>query len=88
MKKLVNIQKVEGEGLVGLLGEKVMLFCMNYIYAGKLVGVNDKDVRLDDASLVYETGPLVAKGFTDAQAMPGPLYVMTSAIESYCKSGR
>jgi hypothetical protein len=31
---------------------------------------------------------LVAKGFTDAQAMPGPLYVMTSAIESYCKSGR
>lgn len=88
MKKLVNVQEVEGEGLVGLMGENVMLFCLNYIYAGKLVGVNEKDVLLENASIVYETGELTAKKFTDAQATPFPLYVRTSAIESYCKSGR
>jgi hypothetical protein len=88
MKKLVKVQEVEGEGLVGLMGEKVMLFCMNYIYAGKLVGVNEKDVLLEEASIVYETGALTAKEFEDAQKTPAPLYVRTAAIESYCKSGR
>lgn len=37
MKKL--IQEVEGEGLIALLGKRVTLFCMNYIYTGDLVGV-------------------------------------------------
>jgi hypothetical protein len=37
MKKIVNVQEVDGEGLVALLGERVELFCMNYIYAGTLV---------------------------------------------------
>ena len=39
MKKIVNVQEVEGEGLVGLLGETITLFCLNYFYTGKLVGV-------------------------------------------------
>jgi len=88
VKKLVNVQEVDGEGLVGLMGEKVMLFCLNYIYAGTLTGVNDKDVLLTDASIVYETGDLRAKSFKDSQNLPDDLYVRTSAIESYCKSGR
>ena len=88
MKKLVNVQEVEGEGLVALMGENIMLFCMNYIYAGKLVGVNDKDVLLDNGQIVYETGELCAKTFQDAQKVPGPLYIRTSAIEAYCRSGR
>lgn len=88
MKKIVSVQEVEGEGLVGLMGENVMLFCMNYIYAGKLIGVNDKDVLLEGAFIVYETGELTADKFADAQKTPAPLYVRTSAIESYCKSGR
>ena len=88
MKKIVNVVEVEGEGLVSLLGENIMLFCMNYIYAGKLVGVNEKDVLLEDASVVYETGELCAKTFKDAQKTPGSLYVRTTAIESYCVSGR
>ena len=46
MKKLVNVQEVEGEGLVALLGEKVILFCMTYFYAGTLVGVNTDTVLL------------------------------------------
>lgn len=88
MKKLVSVQEVEGEGLTALLGENVMLFCLNYIYAGKLVGVNTHDVLLENAQIVYETGELTAKKFQDAQALPDSLYVRTSAIESYCKSGR
>ena len=43
MKKIV--QEVEGEGLVKLLGERVTLFCANYIYTGKLEGVNESCVN-------------------------------------------
>lgn len=85
MKKLVSVEEVEGEGLVGLLGEIVTLFCMNYIYTGKLVGVNDTCVRLDDAKIVYETGAFTTKTWQDAQSLPNAWYVQTSAIESFGK---
>lgn len=88
MKKLVNVVEVEGEGLAALLGEKVILLCMNYFYAGKLVGVNDKFVQLEDAMIVYETGELTAKTFKDAQKLPSVWYVQASSIESYGASGR
>jgi hypothetical protein len=85
MKKLVNVEEVEGEGLVGLLGERVMVWCMNYIYTGTLKGVNAEDILLEDASVVYETGPLKSAS-KDAQELPAPLYIRTSAIESYYKA--
>jgi hypothetical protein len=44
MKKLV--EEINGEGLDKLLGERVTLFCMNYIYTGKLSGVNSTCVLL------------------------------------------
>ena len=84
MKKLVNVQEVEGEGLVSLLGQNVMVVCMNYIYAGKLVGVNDEDILLESAHLVYETGPFSDKNYKDAQKLPSEEWLIrTSAIESY-----
>ena len=83
MKKLVNVAEVEGEGLVKLMGERVTLFCMNYIYTGKLVGVNDTCVLLEDAGIVYETGDLTTKSWKDMQKLPGEWYVSTSAIESF-----
>ena len=46
MKKLV--EEVNGEGLEKLIGERVTLFCCRYIYTGKLIGVNDTCVLLDD----------------------------------------
>ena len=85
MKKLVNVTEVSGEGLVALLGEKVVLFCLNYIYAGTLVGVNDTTVLLDDAAIVYETGPLCDKAWKDAQKLPCNWYVQIGAIESFGK---
>ena len=81
MKKL--IQEVENEGLLALIGKHVALWCDCYIYAGVLVGVNDDDVLLKDAKVVYETGPLNQAGFKDAQALPSQWYVRTAKIESY-----
>lgn len=81
MKKIVS--EVEGEGLVKLLGERVTLFCLNYIYTGVLEGVNDTCVLLKDPAIVYETGAFTEKGWKDAQALPHSIYVMVSAIESF-----
>lgn len=83
MKKIVNVQEVSGEGLMGLLGERITLFCMNYIYTGKLAGVNDSCVLLEDAAIVYETGALDNKSWQDAQNLPGNWYVQIAAIESF-----
>ena len=85
MKKLVSVMEVEDEGLVGLMKQEavVTLFCTNYIYTGKLIGVNDSFVLLEGAKIVYETGELTSKIWKDAQALPNQWYVMTSAIESF-----
>ena len=84
MKQVVTVTEVDGEGLEALLNENVMLFGLNYIYAGKLVGVNDKFVKLENAKIVYETGSFDSKGYKDAQSLPGASwYVQTSAIESF-----
>jgi hypothetical protein len=83
MKKL--IEQVEGEGLEALMGERVTLFCLNYIYTGKLTGVNDTCVLLEDAAIVYETGSFDSKDWQDAGKLPHDWYVQTSAIESFGK---
>ena len=85
MKKLVNVQEVEGEGLIALLGEKVILFCMNYFYAGTLVGVNTDCVLLEDGGIVYETGPFSDKSWKDIQKISGPLYIRIASIEAFAK---
>lgn len=81
MRKIV--EEVIGEGLEKLLGDTVTLFCLNYIYTGKLIGVNATCVLLSEAKIVYETGPLHDKAWKDAQALPGDWYVQTQAIESF-----
>jgi hypothetical protein len=83
MKKIVTVSEVEGEGLVALLGRRVTLFCMNYIYTGNLTEVNDTCVLLEDAAIVYETGPFTTKEWKDAQALPAPIYVQVAAIEMF-----
>lgn len=81
MRKVVV--EVEGGGLTKLLGETVTIFCASYIYTGKLVGVNDTCVLLQDAKIVYETGAFTEKQWKDAQSFPGDWYVQTSLIESF-----
>lgn len=87
MKKLVQVQEVEGQGLEALLGQQVTLFCMNYTYTGKLSGVNALDIILEGASIVYETGDFATcrtGKFKDAQQLStGEWRVRTATIESY-----
>ena len=83
MKKLVKVEEVAGEGLIGLMGEQVTLFCLNYIYTGKLVGVNDSFIKLENAAIVYETGAFTDSKFKDAQPLPQDHYIMLSAVESF-----
>ena len=83
MKRIV--ESTEADGLESLLGENVQLWCLNYIYAGTLVGVNKHDVCLKNAHVVFETGELNAKAFKDAQPISADeLFIRTAAIESYC----
>ena len=81
MKMLV--EQKEGEGMEGLTGEVITVFSLNYIYTGKLVGVNDTCIKLENASIVYETGELHTKEWKDAQKLPKPIYIMTRCIESF-----
>lgn len=84
MKKLANVVEVDGEGLVALLGERVILLCANYFYTGKLTGVNEKFVQLEDPAVVYETGEWSASKFKDEQKLHTKIfYVSTNAIESF-----
>ena len=83
MKKIVSIQEVEGEGLIGLMGQRVVLFCANYIYSGVLSGVNDTCVLLNDAGIVYETGSFSDKQWKDYQKVGDQIYVTTPSIEMF-----
>ena len=81
----MNIEKVEGEGLGSLMGQRITLFCMNYIYTGKLgklVGVNTDAVMLEDAAIVFETGSFGDAKWKDAQPLPKPLYIRVAAIDA------
>jgi len=79
----VEVQKVEGEGLVALMGKRVILLCANYFYEGILEGVNDDVVLLSDAGIVYETGPWTSSTWGDRQGFGKDWYVQKSFIESF-----
>lgn len=82
MKRIVETD--EASGLESLLGEKVLLMCANYFYAGKLTGVNADCVVLEEASIVYETGIWSDAVYKDAQRLPGKeWYVRIDGVESY-----
>ena len=85
MKVIVDTKTTGAkEGLESLLGEKFYCACLNYSYAGVLVGVNDVELKLSGASIVYETGEWNASKWKDAQALPTEFaYVRLDKIESY-----
>lgn len=81
MKKLVEVEK---SGIESLMGKVITLFCCRYIYTGKLVGVSDDCVELQDPSIVYETGAFDKKEWADAQRLPHKtFFVARQAIESF-----
>ena len=87
MKVLVETKEVAEEGFMALLGKNIEGFCGIYIYAGKLVGVNDKCIKLSNPHLVYETGAFLVKKFKDAQHMGREFhYLSMGFIESFGES--
>lgn len=88
MKKLVKVEEVEGEGLLGLLGKRVLLMCAAYFYHGTLIGVNEDCVLFDDCAIVYDTGPWSEKKYADSQVVGDGHYVMRQAIESFREDNR
>jgi len=83
MKKSVQVVEVENEGFMALMDEVITIFSLNYIYTGKLIGVNESCVLLESPSIVYETGSFDSKGWKDAQKLPNQIYVQINCIESF-----
>ena len=79
----VEVVEVENEGFISLLGKQVEIRCNVYIYAGVLAGVNQTCVKLDNAAIVYETGPHLDKSYKDAQKIGDNQYIQMGLIESF-----
>ena len=86
MKKIIT--EVENEGFMALLEKRVMIFCMNYIYAGTLTGVNDDCVMLEDAGIVYNTGAFDSTKFEEFQKLPFAVYVSKNSSESFGETNK
>ena len=87
MKQLREVVEVENEGLIALFNEQVLIICNNYFYYGKLVGVNDTCIKLENPYKVFETGPYSDKKFKDAQSLPVDFwYIQIEHIESFGQS--
>lgn len=80
MRKIIE---VSGDGFDSFLGEKITVYCGVYIYTGILSGVNDLFLKLDEAKIVYDTGPHGSNEWADAEKFNGSWYVMINAIESF-----
>ena len=86
MKKLakpVEVIEVEGEGAIGLLGHYVEVRCGNYHYAGKLTGVNDMCIQLEEAHTIFSSGAYTTEKYDDAQPhVESSLLIYFNFIES------
>jgi len=82
MKTLID--NLQGEGFESFFGEVVTIFGAIYIYTGKLVGVDATCIKLENPSIVYETGSFSEKKWKDAQALPSKfLYIQIGMIEAF-----
>lgn len=79
--EVVTVDSVEFEDL---LGKEVCVFSAIYIYAGKLVGVNDTHIVLSESGIVYQTGSFTDKNWKNFQKLPTKeLKLRLNMIESY-----
>lgn len=83
MRKIIETDDIEGT-LESLLGKRVRLFCVNYIYAGVLSGLTETTVILKHPGIVYETGPLDDPGHKNFQEFKADQWsVRIDSIESF-----
>jgi hypothetical protein len=66
-----------------LIGKYVYVMAASYAYAGKLVEVTEEGIKIEDPSIVYDTGPWDAADWADAQKLPTKwVFVGAAQIES------
>ena len=84
MKKLVSVVETGETAFESLMGENVILFCLNYIYTGKLTGVNGDSILIEAPHIVFETGKFSDSKFKDAQPIgTNEHFIIKSSIESF-----
>lgn len=84
-KVVENVTEVveESGGPLVLLGKTVYVSCTSYAFTGKLTGVNDKFIEVDDPEIVYETGAWSAKTFKGTEKLPTPrICIFLTQVES------
>lgn len=79
---MLVVRSDKSEGIEQYLGKRVTIFGVVYIYTGDLVAIDKTWARLENAAIVYETGSFSEKNWKDAQALPHPIFVKLSSIES------
>jgi len=83
MKKLVNLVESNETALESLAGEVVTFYCVNYFYSGKLVGINDTCVELENPRVIFDTGSYKEKNWKVAEKLPNNIFVQLSAVEMF-----
>ena len=84
MKKKIQVEEVDNEGLISLLGKRVLLMSAGYFYEGELEGVNEQCVKLKDPHIVYAAGAGSDKTYSDIQKLHADeWYVSIGLIESF-----
>lgn len=84
-KVVENVTTVVDEqgGPLVMLGKVVYVSCTSYAYTGKLTGVNDKFIELEEVEIVYETGPWSGKTFKGTEKLPTKtLCIFLTQVES------
>ena len=72
MKKLYTETKestLEEQGFSSLIGEVITVYCCRHIYHGKLIEEGESYIKLEDPSIVYETGSYNETEFKDKQSL-------------------
>ena len=80
-----RIEKVDDQtdAYEAYMGKHVCVYGMNYIYYGKLTGVNTTCIEVSEPRIVYETGAFTNATFKDAQKLPTEaILVQRNAVES------
>lgn len=79
-----KVNENKRQDLLNLIGEKVVLLGVNYLYYGVLTEVYEDNVSLQGAKIVFETGNITDAKFKDESEMYSSKWnIMLSAVESF-----
>lgn len=88
MKKVVQVQEIDGEGLEAFLGKRIFILAMSYFYEGVLTGVNKTCILLEgEPRIVLDSGSFEGNKIDYSEKIKGgKLYIQLNAIESFFES--